>query len=163
MSIKPLAFTPHNHEKCIDTALKQAEQLCVRNGTRLTTLRRRVLFIIWQSHKPLGAYDILNILTVEDGRSAAPPTVYRALDFLLENNLVHRIASCNAFIGCSHPSQKHEGYFLICSECGNVIELEQGPINIAIEQSAKQTGFLIQGQTVEIVGVCSICQEHANE
>jgi zinc transport system ATP-binding protein len=109
----------------VHSALAEADALCTRQGLRLTALRRRVLELVWQSHKPLGAYDILAVLSEQDGRRAAPPTVYRALDFLLENGLVHRIASLNAFIGCSHPEHAHQGQFLICRECHVAIELEQ--------------------------------------
>lgn len=163
MTIKPLAYTPHNHQICINQALQQAEQYCVEHRIRLTSLRRRVFAMIWQSHKPLGAYEILNRLMKEDGRNAAPPTVYRTLDFLLENNLIHRIASLNAFIGCSHPGNYHQGYFLICSKCGNVLELKQTTVNQTIEKLAKQKGFLIKQQTVEVKGLCNYCQEHTNE
>lgn len=151
----------HDHQQCISNALQQAEQLCQERGVRLTSLRHRVLALIWQSHKPLGAYDILNVLATEDGRNAAPPTVYRALDFLLENHLIHRLASRNAFVGCSHPAHSHEGYFLICSQCNNVLELEQTTINKAIATAAKKADFMITGQTVEVVGLCSDCQQCA--
>jgi Fur family zinc uptake transcriptional regulator len=109
-------------------------------GLRLTALRRRVLELVWQSHKPLGAYDILAVLSEQDGRRAAPPTVYRALDFLLENGLVHRISSLNAFIGCNHPEHAHQGQFLICRECHAAIELEQKSISDAIIASAQMSG-----------------------
>src|SRR3546814_13619005 len=108
MSKTPLACTPHDHDHCVSHALAEADSLCARQGVRLTALRKRVLELVWQSHKPLGAYDILAQLTEQDGRRAAPPTVYRALDFLLENGLVHRIASLNAFIGCNHPEHRSE-------------------------------------------------------
>jgi len=93
MSKTPLACTPHDHDHCVSHALAEADSLCARQGVRLTALRKRVLELVWQSHRPLGAYDILAVLSEQDGRRAAPPTVYRALDFLLENGLVHRIAS----------------------------------------------------------------------
>ena len=105
----PLACLPHDHSQCVDSALADADALCARQGVRLTALRRRVLELVWQSHKPLGAYDILGTLSEEDGRRAAPPTVYRALDFLMENGLIHRIASLNAFIGCVRPEHSHQG------------------------------------------------------
>lgn len=98
MTQAPLASRPHDHSRCVTHALTEAESICTRQGLRLTALRKRVLELVWHSHKPLGAYDILGVLSEEDGRRAAPPTVYRALDFLLENGLVHRIASLNAFI-----------------------------------------------------------------
>ncbi len=154
----PLANLPHDHSHCVHSALAEADVLCARKGLRLTALRRRVLELVWQSHKPLGAYDILAVLSEQDGRRAAPPTVYRALDFLLENSLVHRIASLNAFIGCSHPEHAHQGQFLICRECHVAIELEQTSISNAIVASAKDVGFSVEAQTVEVVGLCGNCR-----
>ncbi|MDD1015569.1 zinc uptake transcriptional repressor Zur [Pseudomonas rubra] len=154
----PLANRPHDHSHCVHSALAEADALCARLGVRLTALRRRVLELVWQSHKPLGAYDILAVLSEQDGRRAAPPTVYRALDFLLENSLVHRIASLNAFIGCSHPEHAHQGQFLICRECHVAIELEQSSISDAIVASAHEVGFRVEAQTVEVVGLCSNCR-----
>src|SRR5690606_10698879 len=90
---------PHDHEQCVSDALAAAEQVCERSGARLTPVRRGVLGLVWQSHRPMGAYDLLDTLAREDDRRPAPPTVYRALDFLQEHGLVHRIASLNAFIG----------------------------------------------------------------
>jgi len=100
MTDTPLSARPHDHSRCVSHALAEAETICARQGLRLTALRKRVLELVWASHKPLGAYDILGVLSDEDGRRAAPPTVYRALDFLLENGLVHRIASLNAITDC---------------------------------------------------------------
>ncbi|HLT05236.1 MAG TPA: Fur family transcriptional regulator [Pseudomonas sp.] len=157
----PLACRPHDHAQCVDNALAEADALCARQGVRLTALRRRVLELVWQSHKPLGAYDILGTLSEEDGRRAAPPTVYRALDFLLENGLIHRIASLNAFIGCIHPERNHQGQFLICRECRTTIELSQPSISEAIVASAQPVGFQVEQQTVEVVGLCSRCREAA--
>jgi len=154
-----LACRPHDHSHCVSSALSEADALCERLGVRLTALRRRVLELVWQSHKPLGAYDILGVLTEQDGRRAAPPTVYRALDFLLENGLVHRIASLNAFVGCNHPEHAHQGQFLICRGCHSAIELEQQSISDAIIAGAQSVGFVVEGQTVEIVGLCAGCRE----
>jgi Fur family zinc uptake transcriptional regulator len=142
----------------VHTALAEADTLCANKGLRLTALRRRVLELVWQSHKPLGAYDILAVLSEEDGRRAAPPTVYRALDFLLENGLVHRIASLNAFTGCNHPTHSHQGQFLICRECHAAIELQHPAISSAIVGAANEVGFDVEAQTVEIVGICVGCK-----
>ncbi len=158
MSFTPLASRPHDHSRCVSHALAEAEGLCARQGLRLTALRKRVLELVWQSHKPLGAYDILGVLSEEDGRRAAPPTVYRALDFLLENGLVHRIASLNAFVGCNQPEHAHQGQFLICRHCHAAIELEQAAISDAIIASAGEVGFSVESQTVEVVGLCAGCQ-----
>jgi len=159
MILTPLASRPHDHSRCVSHALAEAENICARQGLRLTALRKRVLELVWQSHKPLGAYDILGVLSEEDGRRAAPPTVYRALDFLLENGLVHRIASLNAFVGCNQPEHAHQGQFLICRKCHAAIELEKTSISEAIIASAADVGFNVEGQTVEVVGLCAGCQE----
>jgi Fur family zinc uptake transcriptional regulator len=157
----PLAYTAHDHDHCVSNALAEADTLCERSGVRLTALRKRVLELVWQSHKPLGAYDILAELSAQDSRRAAPPTVYRALDFLLENGLVHRIASLNAFIGCNHPEHPHQGQFLICRNCHTAIELEQPSISEAIDQAARTVDFNVEGQTVEVVGLCAPCRSAA--
>lgn len=159
MPSTPLACRPHDHRDCVANALSGADALCARQGVRLTALRRRVLELVWQSHVPLGAYDILATLSAEDGRRAAPPTVYRALDFLLENRLVHRIASLNAFIGCTHPDHPHQGQFLICRQCRSAIELESPAIGGAIAQAAADNGFAVEAETVEVVGLCARCRQ----
>lgn len=161
MTQPPLASRPHDHSHCVSHALAEAESICARQGLRLTELRKRVLELVWQSHKPLGAYDILGVLSEQDGRRAAPPTVYRALDFLLENGLVHRISSLNAFVGCSQPEHAHQGQFLICRSCHAAIELEQQSISQAIVASAAGVGFVVESQTVEVVGLCAGCREVA--
>lgn len=158
MFIAPLANRPHDHAHCVHAALTEADTLCEQKGLRLTALRRRVLELVWQSHKPLGAYDILGVLSEQDGRRAAPPTVYRALDFLLENGLVHRIASLNAFMGCVHPEHAHQGQFLICRLCHTAVELEHPAISQAINQGAATVGFEVETQTVEVVGLCASCK-----
>ncbi|MBD8575309.1 transcriptional repressor [Pseudomonas syringae] len=158
MPITPLASRPHDHSHCVHSALTVADTLCAGKGLRLTALRRRVLELVWQSHKPLGAYDILGVLSEEDGRRAAPPTVYRALDFLLEHGLVHRISSLNAFTGCNHPTHAHQGQFLICRQCHAAIELQHPAISDAVVNAATEVGFSVEGQTIEIVGVCAGCK-----
>ncbi|MEZ2745757.1 Fur family transcriptional regulator [Halopseudomonas bauzanensis] len=152
---------PHDHSQCVSDALTAAEQVCERAGARLTTLRKRVLELVWQSHRPLGAYDLLETLAREDDRRPAPPTVYRALDFLQEQGLVHRIASLNAFIGCASPEHTHQGHFLICRNCRVAIELDQSLIHPAIAEVARQMDFAVEAETVEIAGLCSHCQEAA--
>ena len=84
------AFRPHQHEHCVHNALSSAEDLCSKRGVRLTAIRKRVLELVWASHQPLGAYAILDKLTAE-GHKPAPPTVYRALEFLLEQGLIHML------------------------------------------------------------------------
>lgn len=149
----------HNHAHCIQDALQRAEQLCAKKGVRLTALRHRVLELVWESHKPLGAYELLDRLT-DEGHKPAPPTVYRALEFLQEQGLVHRIASRNAFIGCNQPEGAHDGYFLLCTACGNAEEMAETPaIDAAVQRAAQQTGFHIQNRLLEVTGLCQHCQE----
>jgi len=147
----------HDHLRCVADAMADATRLCRARGVRLTPVRARVLEIVWQKHKPMGAYDILAVLGAE-GRSAAPPTVYRALEFLQEQGLVHRLSSLNAFMGCSRPGHPGSGQFLICQTCGNAAELNDGGVERAISRSAASQGFAVHGHTVEISGVCPECR-----
>ncbi|MDJ0972102.1 MAG: Fur family transcriptional regulator [Kiloniellales bacterium] len=152
------AYQGHDHERCIAEALETADALCARREVRLTKLRRRVLELVWTSHAPIGAYDVLRRLSQEhDG--AAPPTVYRALDFLLEQGLIHRIESLNAFVGCADPAEAHASQFLICQDCGAAAELQDPAINRALARSAGSLGFLVKDKTVELRGLCAQCRE----
>ncbi|WP_303720462.1 Fur family transcriptional regulator [Malonomonas rubra] len=146
----------NDHQACIDRALQQAEHLCRQQNKRFTTIRRQVLELVWQQHKPIGAYDLLHLL--QQQKHTAPPTVYRALDFLLELGLVHRIASLNAYVGCSYPNRTHDGQFLICESCHALAELDIPEITETINQSAAVSGFKPSRQTIEIMGVCSECR-----
>ena len=146
----------HSHQQCIDDALRAAEQLCANQGRRLTPIRRRVLELIWSRHEPARAYDILEQLDSE-GLGGAPPTVYRALEFLLANGLVHRIQSLNAYVGCGEPATAHAGQFLICRDCNAVGELDDPEIEALITNKAGATGFDVERQTIEIMGLCPDC------
>jgi Fur family zinc uptake transcriptional regulator len=152
------AFAPHDHRRCIKAALADAERICRENKGRLTPQRRRVLELVWHSHKPVGAYTILEQLRAE-GFNGAPPTVYRALDFLLEQGLIHRIESLNAYTGCAHPGEEHTGQFLICTRCERVAELDDPRLNRSIGNSAARHGFEADRQIIEIRGLCPRCQE----
>jgi len=155
---KPIACLKHNHEHCINTALEAARELCLEKKVRLTALREKVLELIWQSHKPLGAYALMDMLATESTRRVAPPTVYRALDFLMEQDLIHRINSLNAYIGCPEPHTQHQNQFLICSECGIASECIDGSLNAAITTASQAAGFSVSHHSVEITGLCPNCQ-----
>jgi Fur family zinc uptake transcriptional regulator len=157
MSARAIPYRPHNHDACVSQALTDARAICQRQNARLTPIRERVLELIWQSHKPLGAYDVLGELS-SDGHNAAPPTVYRALDFLQQHGLVHRIASLNAFIGCTHAGENHTGMFLICRACGNVLELTAPSVSTEVRKAASEEGFRAENTTLEIAGLCPRCQ-----
>jgi Fur family zinc uptake transcriptional regulator len=163
------AFPPHehDHDSCVADALSVAEIVCTQRGARLTDLRRRVLSLVWESHAPIGAYEIIDKLSrarIEDGEGArvAPPTVYRALEFLMEHGLVHRIESLNAFVGCAHPESPHRGYFLICELCGCAHELKGGGLDAALRSSAIDLGFDVTRITIEVAGRCPDCTGSAS-
>ena len=150
----------HDHAACIDAALDRAAALCSHRGARLTRLRRRVLELVWQGHAAVKAYDLLAELDRKHS-SAKPPTVYRALDFLIAHGLVHRLESLNAYVGCPQPEAPHEGQFLICDSCGNVSEFEALAIQDAIARQAADLGLVVAQQTVEVRGTCRTCRRAA--
>lgn len=157
------ACSHHNHHHCISDALASARQLCQERGVRLTSLREQVLELVWQSHKPLGAYTIMGMLAEASTRRVAPPTVYRALDFLLEEGLIHRINSLNAFIGCPSPKHKHQSHFLICQGCNIAVELDSSSLNDTILATAKAAGFTLANHSVELNGLCPTCQKQTSQ
>lgn len=148
----------HDHGRCLEHALDAAAVICRDRGVRLTTIRRRVLELVWSGHRPLGAYDILEVLK-QERRSAAPPTVYRALEFLLAQGLVHRIESRNAYVGCREPETPHAGQFLICGSCGLTAELNDNRIDSAIREGAASAGFAVVHGTIEVEGLCPHCRD----
>lgn len=151
-------FAAHDHAHCVDTALDRARALCADRGVRLTPIRERVLNFVWASHRPRGAYDILDDLAQAEGKRVAPLTVYRALDFLVEQGLVHRIESLNAYVGCTDPGQSHGGQFVVCQRCGTATELNDPRITRTVSEGARELGFTVHRQTVEILGTCPACQ-----
>lgn len=155
----PVAFQKHDHRACISRSVKAVEQLCRAQGLQLTALRRRVLEILLEAHRALGAYDVLERLR-ENGGAAQPPTAYRALEFLTENGFAHRIERLNAFVACMHPDQHHDPAFLICRGCNAVAETPapasgRGALGI----SARATGFAIERRVLEALGLCPNCRD----
>ena len=159
----PFPAPPHDHAPCRREALHAAEALTRRRGLRLTPLRRAVFEIVLESHRPMGAYDILRKLgTAKGARPPAPPTVYRALDFLLEAGLVHRIDTLNAYIACFAPGRRHRSHFLLCRSCGCAAEIEHGALDAALARAAEAAGFAAERETVEIAGLCPDCVKRAD-
>jgi Fur family zinc uptake transcriptional regulator len=159
---KPLlghAGKPHDHTACIDRALGTAAEVCAQRGLKLTPLRQRVLEIVWRAHEPIGAYEILAELARERDK-AAPPTVYRALEFLMTAGLVHRIDSLNAFIGCDEPSKPHVAQFLVCRQCQRVVELDDPAINSLLAEKSRAAGFVLEPASLELTGLCTECAGH---
>ncbi len=159
---RPAAITDfpkkgHNHKACGAHALAEAEEICRTRGARLTDLRKRVLETVWHSHGPMGAYDILAHINA-GGERNAPMAVYRALDFLMEQGLVHRLTSLNAFVGCRHPGHQHSVQFLICNSCNDVAELASDTVSKTVTKAAKERGFTPISETVEVMGLCPNCR-----
>ena len=156
--ITPFQKTAHAHQRCADSALSVAEVTCTSRGVRLTKLRRRVLELVWNSHEPVKAYDLLDVLRHEHSGSA-PPTVYRALDFLQAQGMVHKIESLNAYIGCGASDQNHASQFLICRSCGTAAEMDDTDIRNLIADKAAGMGFKIDKEIIEVKGICSQCSD----
>ncbi|SIT69907.1 Fur family transcriptional regulator, zinc uptake regulator [Ectothiorhodosinus mongolicus] len=156
MSTELKTPSDHNHQDCIDSAMLSAERLCHERGARLTPMRERVLREIWQSHEAVKAYDLIHRLSSAD-HTVKPPTVYRALDFLLEMGLIHRIESLNGYVGCIQPEHEHEVMLLVCRECGVVLELADDQTHRKLRAAAKKQGFQLDQRIVEGRGLCEQC------
>lgn len=149
----------HSPKGChgeLGAMLDAADAVCRRRGRQLTALRRRVLELIAEQDRPIGAYELLDRLTPERGRTA-PPTVYRALEFLQAEGLVHRIESLNAYVACPHPDRPHATQFFICRTCGATAEIHDQRLAAAIGEQAAHSGFAIERQVVEVTGRCRAC------
>lgn len=139
----------------VEAFLEQAELLAERKGQRLTKIRRKVLRLLLESAEPSKAYDLLANLDGEG--SAKPPTVYRALDFLQEVGLAHKIESLNAYVACGHASHKHSAVFLICDECGAAEELHAVATTEALRSETEGAGFRMHHAVIEVRGICRAC------
>lgn len=149
-----------DHQHCVNKMVSDAIVICQQRGVRLTVLRQTVLTLILNSDKPLGAYQLLHALEQQSGKTIAPPTIYRTLDFLIQQGLIHKISSLNAFIGCLYPTHPHVGHFLICESCGTTTEIELPSLTNNLMYCAQQLNFQInKQQTIELSGRCLQCQQ----
>ncbi len=144
------------NNKTLSYVLEQAEALCRERGVRLTEQRKTVLRLLCVSEKPLSAYDLLDRMRGMV-KNPAPPTVYRALDFLLEQGLVHKLESLHAYVGCTHPDHPHASQFLICDDCGEVAEVEDPSVANSLKAAGKAVGFRTKRPVVELLGTCAQC------
>ena len=144
------------HDRELAHVLKRAEDLCRERGVRLTDQRRTVLQLLCVSDKPLSAYELLDRMRGVV-KNPAPPTVYRALDFLLEQSLVHKLESLHAYVGCAHPDHPHASQFLICDDCGEVAEVEDATVAKSLKAAGKAIGFRTKRPVVELLGTCARC------
>ena len=148
----------HDHGRCAADAITHAERVCQLRAQKFTPIRRQVLQALLSSHRPLGAYEVIDELAKSMPRPA-PITVYRALDFLMENGLVHRIESRNAYLACAHDHDAAAMVaFLICEKCGSVGEIPAAPVAQSLNAAARVTGFTPKMSVVEITGTCAHCQ-----
>ncbi len=151
-----LAFAPHDHARCAGDVMARAEAQMAAGGHRLTPVRRRTLQILLEAHRALGAYDVLERLAAE-GYGNQPPVAYRALEFLEEQGLAHRIRRLNAFAACMHPGEAHAPAFLICRACHAVAEAPGRAVADALAKAARAVGFSVERSTVEAMGLCPGC------
>lgn len=147
----------HDHKLCIKKAMQMAEKLCQERGAQLTPIRQKILELIWENHQAVKAYDLLEKIKPFNF-SAKPATVYRALDFLIEQRLIHRVESLNAFIGCNHMESKHDLLLLICDQCNQIEEKPAPQIMASLTEELKKTHFIVRSKSIEIHGICARCQ-----
>ncbi|RMH93562.1 transcriptional repressor [Lysobacter pythonis] len=152
---------PEHHVDDAAGFIAAVERACGERGLRLTPIRAHVLKLIAEAGQPIKAYDLLDRVRMGEGPgAAAPPTVYRALDFLMANGFVHKLESVNAFVACHHPNAaRHSVPFLICSRCHSAVELEDEGVVAALDARARSLGFLPQAQTLEVHGLCAKCAD----
>lgn len=153
MTQPPTGFARHDHSECRATALQTAEALCAQKGVKWTAQRRKTLEILLESHVAMGAYDVLARLD-QAGLGSKPPVAYRALGFLVEHGLAHKIERLNAFVACAHPSDTHQAAFMICRSCKQVAEFT--PVG-SLEAAARAAGFVIEHTVIEAEGLCPDC------
>ncbi len=150
------AFRQHDHSMCSGEVLDRVVEMCRQAGLRLTPVRRRVLEILLERHRAMGAYDILEQLAAE-GYGRQPPVVYRALDFLVQHGFAHRIWRLNAFAACLHPGEEHSPAFMICRDCGAMAEAAMDGASAALDLVAARVGFEVERTSLEAVGLCPSC------
>ncbi|SDX42055.1 Fur family transcriptional regulator [Roseicitreum antarcticum] len=152
------AFETHDHDACAGDTLARAEQAVRDQGGRMTPVRRRTLEILLEEHRAMGAYDVLQRLAT-DGFGHQPPVAYRALEFLVEHGLAHRIRRLNAFTACMHPGDAHQAVFLICRQCDSVAEAREDAVRTALNAASAALGFEVERASIEASGLCPKCRD----
>lgn len=160
MSPTNVPFAAHDHHHCSGAALAEAEAVVAEKGARLTPVRRRTLEILLEAHRAMGAYEVLDRLAAE-GFGRQPPVAYRALEFLVEHGLAHRVQLLNAFAACMGPANAHEPAFLICASCNRVAEAPAEKVRDALAQTAAALDFTLDRISLEALGTCPSCRDAA--
>ncbi|WP_269532774.1 Fur family transcriptional regulator [Chitinimonas sp. BJYL2] len=149
----------HHHTPLpVDQALAAAALWCAQRGERLTDQRREVLAMLLNAPGSMKAYELLAEIQ-KQRPTAAPPTVYRALDFLVAAGLAHKLDSKNAFVACHDFAHPHHGVMLICNRCHAVRELCDENLEARLAEDAAAFGFRVAAQDIEIKGLCARCAE----
>jgi Fur family zinc uptake transcriptional regulator len=166
-------FTPQD----VIERLNAAKEQCRLNGSRFTALRQQIYQLILEANKPIGAYDLiaqLQSVRLSDTdnsddtknqsgkrkttKNVAPPTVYRSLEFLLSEGLIHQLTSINAYVPCCHPRAQHTAAFLICGQCQRVQECSSLPVQEIMSFAEQDVGFVVERSVIELSGRCQACQ-----
>ena len=156
---RPCADTDSRGRHSAHERVALAVSICERRGVQMTALRRRVLELLWASGGPTSAYQLIEAIKLRDSRPVGPPTVYRALHFLMAQGLVSRIESLNAYVPCVHPERDHDCLFFICGGCRVSVELEDPRIGGLLAEDAASLGFVATRRTVEVQGMCAQCAQ----
>jgi len=151
---------PAAHAHCHTAAesLAKAQALCVASGARFTPMRQAVYEYLLAQKAPASAYDLLGGLQQRLGKMLAPPTVYRALEFLLQQGLIHRLETTNAYLICDHPEEAHESVYLVCGRCGETQEVDDPAIGKLLMDCASARGFTATKPVIEVSGICAKCR-----
>ncbi|WP_227671448.1 transcriptional repressor [Psychrobacter sp. 72-O-c] len=157
-------FTPHD----VTERLEAAKEQCRTRGVRFTPLRQQIYTLVLQANKPVGAYDLITQLQQarlldsdsdsDTAKNVAPPTVYRSLEFLLSEGLIHQLTSINAYVPCCHPRAQHTAAFLICDQCQRVQECSSLPVQEMMSFAEQDIGFTVARSVIELSGRCQGCQ-----
>ena len=157
-------FTQHD----VAERLAAAKEQCRTHGVRFTPLREQIYMLVLQANKPVGAYDLITQLQqarlldsdneIDGAKNVAPPTVYRSLEFLLSEGLIHQLTSINAYVPCCHPRAQHTAAFLICDQCQRVQECSSLPVQEMISFAEKDIGFTVARSVIELSGRCQTCR-----
>ena len=154
---------PNNTEQ--PKSASTADTLCTQRGLRLTRVRRMVLNLLLEAGMPVKAYDILDALRHDAPKALTPASIYRALDYLLQEGLVHKVGTLNAYVACAQTcaetcTQRHAPVFmLVCPGCRKSREVNNPGLYQTIFSTMQQQGFQLQGDTVELTGICPQCAE----
>lgn len=142
-----------------ETIMTQAEKLCLQRGVRLTAQRAEVLRLMAAQHGSISAYDLLDQLRATEPQ-AKPPTVYRALEFLLEQGFIHRVESNNSYVVCHHfEAPAHTSVMLVCERCAAVTEKQAQGVENIIAELAGEARFALRHSVIEAHGLCMSCVE----